>query len=48
MMVSSLNKWLCERRVTAWTIFVTVLLFYSFAFGHSRSRLDEESGCQVQ
>src|SRR2546425_5794003 len=36
MMDSSLNKWLCKRRLIAWTIFVTVLMFHSFAFGHAR------------
>ncbi len=35
-MDSSPNKWLCKRRVIAWTIFVTVLMFHSSAFGHAR------------
>jgi hypothetical protein len=48
-MVSSLNKWLFERRVMAWTIFVTVRLFHSMPSGiRSLPRLDEGSGYQAQ
>ena len=36
MMDSSVNKWLCKRRVVAWAIFVSVLLCHSSAFGHAR------------